>query len=926
MVGAGVSCILNICRANTATDPSGDATVQVTDSNGTTSVADEGTEQSATKNVSELNVDHGYSLSGGQKPMEHSDEYMELLKKSEQISYSRSNQRALGDDAHTTTGAINVLRELKRTDVSTDDVPQKRSRVDAAQDGLSSRVMDRPVGQAASHKQNSVSTSAAGSVDSVQIAKQYVSIATSIERARSQGLISKSQFNLPNTYAMPHDSDHTYQATSRPREMPTSRTPAILRHTSRPYSQQSTTQSQLNVPAPRSSVTFTPSRPTIFTGNQQFRGVAGKTRTLAELKAKNKRKVHLPRFPNRTEIMKQVRNVPSVANPPSDGQLRSHVSASTSIAAQTSGAIAAQGVNVERSHQIVQREIQRSQGAVNASAANTSQFNPPLRTMEQPIPTAVQKELFSASAAHSIANSTLNTLAHRPTSLAAATSARNITALTVVDQKHIQSTAHTSQAQGGMLRAASTPSLSQVTGRLPKSHSTTVIMRPSSLTQYVLNQAVSSSASTAVRAPSAAPVVTSGASMAASSNNSLASGNRQAARFVLPPQSVEGASTSQQQVLVIDSKNCQAAGGTPTTSLSTSSFAHQPSQSNDVTDSKANITPARTSSSVISRSTLDTAAVTSSKPVHTTTVTGTFMSSTAVSSSVASTCTATASTTTVSSSTVQVSVVSKTASMTSTAVSTTAAAVPKIKFIRVKSADGEARYVLSSTSNSVVHNDSLTRKNAQKSDSRSAAPPATTAVTKEQSVKVEEETSKKSTDVYDFDSSNNTPPPSRSLTPVTPNKSPGASSGSRSPFSASHPSLKKLLAGETLSSSNLIGVPSLRPTSSVSKGSTNPVLNTLAKKSSSRPVANSALLQALNNNNSVASFTSQTFSRAITSTLSSVANKAHENGTTPMSTLKDASNCICNKKALVMCRKCGAFCHDDCIGLAELCVACLIAT
>lgn len=37
-------------------------------------------------------------------------------------------------------------------------------------------------------------------------------------------------------------------------------------------------------------------------------------------------------------------------------------------------------------------------------------------------------------------------------------------------------------------------------------------------------------------------------------------------------------------------------------------------------------------------------------------------------------------------------------------------------------------------------------------------------------------------------------------------------------------------------------------------------------------------------------------------------------------------SCACNHKAMVMCKKCGAFCHDDCIGPSKLCVTCLITT
>lgn len=36
------------------------------------------------------------------------------------------------------------------------------------------------------------------------------------------------------------------------------------------------------------------------------------------------------------------------------------------------------------------------------------------------------------------------------------------------------------------------------------------------------------------------------------------------------------------------------------------------------------------------------------------------------------------------------------------------------------------------------------------------------------------------------------------------------------------------------------------------------------------------------------------------------------------------SGCPCNLKAMVMCKKCGAFCHDDCISPSRLCMTCLI--
>lgn len=36
------------------------------------------------------------------------------------------------------------------------------------------------------------------------------------------------------------------------------------------------------------------------------------------------------------------------------------------------------------------------------------------------------------------------------------------------------------------------------------------------------------------------------------------------------------------------------------------------------------------------------------------------------------------------------------------------------------------------------------------------------------------------------------------------------------------------------------------------------------------------------------------------------------------------NECACNLNAMKICKKCGAFCHDDCIGPTKLCVTCLI--
>lgn len=46
---------------------------------------------------------------------------------------------------------------------------------------------------------------------------------------------------------------------------------------------------------------------------------------------------------------------------------------------------------------------------------------------------------------------------------------------------------------------------------------------------------------------------------------------------------------------------------------------------------------------------------------------------------------------------------------------------------------------------------------------------------------------------------------------------------------------------------------------------------------------------------------------------------AHNKEPTP-----GTDSCACNLKAMIVCKKCGAFCHDDCIGPSKLCVTCLI--
>ncbi|ESO09200.1 hypothetical protein HELRODRAFT_168159 [Helobdella robusta] len=42
--------------------------------------------------------------------------------------------------------------------------------------------------------------------------------------------------------------------------------------------------------------------------------------------------------------------------------------------------------------------------------------------------------------------------------------------------------------------------------------------------------------------------------------------------------------------------------------------------------------------------------------------------------------------------------------------------------------------------------------------------------------------------------------------------------------------------------------------------------------------------------------------------------------------LENSVDCTCNLKAFVICSKCGAFCHNECIGPSKMCITCLITT
>ncbi|XP_074843325.1 putative Polycomb group protein ASXL3 isoform X1 [Carettochelys insculpta] len=58
---------------------------------------------------------------------------------------------------------------------------------------------------------------------------------------------------------------------------------------------------------------------------------------------------------------------------------------------------------------------------------------------------------------------------------------------------------------------------------------------------------------------------------------------------------------------------------------------------------------------------------------------------------------------------------------------------------------------------------------------------------------------------------------------------------------------------------------------------------------------------------------------------------SNQNVQIPVQKFADSSNadelelkCSCRLKAMIVCKGCGAFCHDDCIGPSKLCVACLV--
>ncbi|XP_072852705.2 polycomb group protein ASXL1 isoform X1 [Pogona vitticeps] len=74
------------------------------------------------------------------------------------------------------------------------------------------------------------------------------------------------------------------------------------------------------------------------------------------------------------------------------------------------------------------------------------------------------------------------------------------------------------------------------------------------------------------------------------------------------------------------------------------------------------------------------------------------------------------------------------------------------------------------------------------------------------------------------------------------------------------------------------------------------------------------------------------FSRSLVGTMMPLGPKAGSRGVSLSAQMfADSSNleeislkCSCSLKAMIMCKGCGAFCHDDCIGPSKLCVLCLV--
>ncbi|XP_059836669.1 polycomb group protein ASXL1-like isoform X1 [Hypanus sabinus] len=87
-------------------------------------------------------------------------------------------------------------------------------------------------------------------------------------------------------------------------------------------------------------------------------------------------------------------------------------------------------------------------------------------------------------------------------------------------------------------------------------------------------------------------------------------------------------------------------------------------------------------------------------------------------------------------------------------------------------------------------------------------------------------------------------------------------------------------------------------------------------------------------NTSVSELSMGTFPMSLAGSMMSLSQKTNfgnHNSAVPTQTFAESSGvnemtfkCSCRLKAMIMCKGCGAFCHDDCIGPSKLCVSCLV--
>ncbi|XP_009980212.1 PREDICTED: putative Polycomb group protein ASXL2, partial [Tauraco erythrolophus] len=104
--------------------------------------------------------------------------------------------------------------------------------------------------------------------------------------------------------------------------------------------------------------------------------------------------------------------------------------------------------------------------------------------------------------------------------------------------------------------------------------------------------------------------------------------------------------------------------------------------------------------------------------------------------------------------------------------------------------------------------------------------------------------------------------------------------------------------------------------------------------STSPDVNQGSLMTGLSECNQLSSSMGNVMSFSVTVTTiptSQAMNSGNHSQTIPVqafaedNSLEDSpSKCYCRLKAMIMCKGCGAFCHDDCIGPSKLCVSCLV--